>query len=371
MSRKLVIHIGAQKCASSSLQASLDLLAEAVKDNFGFCHLKPEPLRMASQALGRNEDSAFDYLDEVLAFQASSQVVISHEMLGNRPGLVSAIAGRALVKHDFDCVVISGYSRLQSSFHVSEFCQWGFRGRAKLYADRDVFLANKLNWRKFTALERSLFAFSLGGADRDWFTDYQALGDGVNGFGGAVSVVSCHIPTRSRPYALLEHFLSSTGLSISLENFDSFDVRKNVAFHPVLIHAISTHLAELQPQQQSFFPGPHEGNDWLFRVCRRLPKRVSLLASRFDLLFPPLLREVLIGHLDSRSFAANQQYCDLMSVDIGYFKPSQGVQVLSKEELLAVACEASETRNLEDIQQFNREIENECMQAIRAEIVAA
>ena len=268
MSRKLVIHIGAQKCASSSLQASLDLLAEAAKDDLGFCHLKPELLRLASQALDRNEDSAFDYLDEVLTFQASSQVVISHEMLGNRPGLVSAIAGRALVKHDFDRVVISGYSRLQSSFHVSEFSQWGFRGRAKLYADRDVFLARKLNWRKFTALERSLLAFSLGGVDRDWFADYQALCDGVNGFGGAVSVVSCHMPTRSRPYALLKHFLSSAGLSINLENLDSFDVRKNVAFHPVLIHAVSARLAELQPQQQSFFPGPHEENDWLFRICQ-------------------------------------------------------------------------------------------------------
>ena len=56
MSRKLVIHIGAQKCASSSLQASLDLLAEAAKDDLGFCHLKPELLRLASQALDKNED---------------------------------------------------------------------------------------------------------------------------------------------------------------------------------------------------------------------------------------------------------------------------------------------------------------------------
>ena len=82
-------------------------------------------------------------------------------------------------------------------------------------------MEHKLNWRKFTALERSLLAFSLGGADRDWFADYQALCDGVNRFVGAVNVVSCHIPTRSRPYALLEHFLSSTGMSIGLENFDS------------------------------------------------------------------------------------------------------------------------------------------------------
>ncbi len=90
----------------------------------------------------------------------------------------------------------------------------------------------------------------------------------MNRFVGAVSVVSCHIPTRSRPYALLEHFLSSTVLSIDLENLDSFDVRKNVAFHPVLIHAVSARLVELQSQQRSFFPGPHEENDWLFRICQ-------------------------------------------------------------------------------------------------------
>ena len=33
------------------------------------------------------------------------------------------------------------------------------RARAKLYSDMEVMLANKLGWRKFTALERSLLAF--------------------------------------------------------------------------------------------------------------------------------------------------------------------------------------------------------------------
>ena len=90
----------------------------------------------------------------------------------------------------------------------------------------------------------------------------------MNGFLGTVSVVSRHMLTWSSPYALLEHFLSSTVLSIDLENLDSFDVRKNVAFHPVLIHAVSARLVELQSQQRSFFPGPHEENDWLFRICQ-------------------------------------------------------------------------------------------------------
>ena len=34
---------------------------------------------------------------------------------------MSAIAGRVLAKHDFDRVVMSGYSRLQFIFHVSSF----------------------------------------------------------------------------------------------------------------------------------------------------------------------------------------------------------------------------------------------------------
>ena len=72
-----------------------------------------------------------------------------------------AIVGRALEKHSFDHIVISGYSMLQSGYFVSELSQWNFMARAKLYSDMEVMLANKLGWRKFTPLERSLLAFPL------------------------------------------------------------------------------------------------------------------------------------------------------------------------------------------------------------------
>ena len=107
---------------------------------------------------------------------------------------MSAIAGRVLAKHDFDRVVMSGYSRLQSSFHVSSFRNGVSGEEQSCTQNGGVFWAHNLNWRKFTALECSLLAFSLGGAGRDWFTDYQALCDGVNGFLGTVSVVSRHMP---------------------------------------------------------------------------------------------------------------------------------------------------------------------------------
>ena len=138
MARRLVIHVGAQKCASSSLQASLRLVAKASKGALGFCFLNPAQLRKADQALQQNNDTVFVYIDRVLSAESSSQVVISHEMMGNRPALVRSIAERALTQNNFDHVVISGYSRLQSSYHISAFSQWFFRDRKKLRDDLKV-----------------------------------------------------------------------------------------------------------------------------------------------------------------------------------------------------------------------------------------
>ena len=370
MARRLVIHVGAQKCASSSLQASLRLVAQASEGALGFCFLNPAQLRNADQALRQNHGTSFDYIDRVLTAESSSQVVVSHEMLGNRPALVCSIAERALSEHGFDHVVISGYSRLQSSYHISSFSQWFFRDRKKLLEDLKVLACHGLDGKKFTALERSLLALSLVGKDRNWFGNYQRFCGGVKSLGDSVTVVSSHIPTRSLPYSLLDHFLSSTGLSLDLDDLSSFDVRKNLSFNQALIHAMSAHLSALRPRQQSFFPGPHEGNRWLFRVCKRLASADQLM-SGFDALFPPHLQESLVGHLDCRASSSNQQYCDLMSVDFSYFKPSDQATLLSEDELIALAGDTSQSRNDQDIEHFNRQIENACMQSMRAEIVSS
>jgi len=370
MGRRLVIHVGAQKCASSSLQASLRLVAQASKGALGFCFLNPAQLRNADQALQQNRATAFDYIDRVLSAESSSQVIVSHEMLGNRPALVCSIAKRALDQHEFDHVVISGYSRLQSSYHISAFSQWFFRDRKKLNDDLKILAGYDLDWNKFTALERSLLSLCLVGQDRNWFGNYQRFHGGVESLGDSVTVVSSHIPTRSLPYSLVEHFLSSTGLSLELDDLSSFDVRKNLSFNQSLIHAMSAHLSGLRPRQQSFFPGPHEGNRWLFRVCKRLSAADQLM-SEFDALFTPCLQESLVGHLDCRASSSNQQYCDLMSVDFNYFKPSDQASLLSESELIGLAGDIAQSRNAEDIEQFNRQVENACMQSMRSEIVSS
>ena len=133
---------------------------------------------------------------------------------------------------------------------------------------------------------------------------------------------------------------------------------------------MSAHLSALRSHQQSFFPGPHEGNRWLFRVCKRLSAADQLMAD-FDSLFSPRLQRSLVGHLDCRASSSNQQYCDLMSVDFNYFKPSDEASLLSEQGLIGLAAETAQSRNSDDLEQFNRKVENACMQSIRAEIVSS
>ena len=369
MSRTLVIHVGAQKCASSSLQASLRLVHQALKGRLGFCFLNPAQLRTADQAIAKQAEGAFGYIDQVLSRQQASQVVISHEMLGNRPALVSAIADRALHVFSFDRVVISGYTRLQSNYHVSAFAQWYFRDRKRLLADIKVFRDLELPWRKFTAQERGLFALAFSGKDRSWISNYKKFRAGVKHLAERVSVVSCHIPTRKLPYSLLQHFVNSTGLDLELDDFASMDVRKNQSFHPVLVHGVSSFSSDLPLNCQSFFPGPHEGNRWLFRVCDRLDDQGNAM-SDFEELFSPAFENVLLGHLDSRTASDNKDYCDMMSVDYRYFQPSPGARVMSSDELKDLAFETARDRRLKSIEAFNRSVQNACFTAVRQEIIS-
>ena len=370
MSRTLVIHVGAQKCASSSLQASLRLVHQALKGRLGFCFLNPAQLRAADLAIAKQGDGAFGYIDHVLAHQTADQVVISHEMLGNRPALVSAITERALAKFAFDRVVISGYTRLQSNYHVSAFAQWYFRDRKMLLSDIKVFRELGLPWRKFTAQERSLYALSLSGKDRNWCANYRRFLAGVKRFSGRVIVVSCHIPTRQLPYSLLQHFVGSTGLDLGLEDLASMDVRKNQSFHPVVIHGISSFSSDLAANRQSFFPGPHEGNRWLFRVCNRLAGQDDVM-DEFQDLFPPAFERCLLNHLDSRTTVDNKEYCKMMSVDERYFQPSPDAVELTTDQLKELASQVAHERRIKRIEAFNRSVENACMSAARQEIASS
>ena len=368
MPRKLVIHVGAQKCASTSLQASLRCLESESDGLLSFAFPKPSMLRHLQELIEEGSTSGFDVIDNVLSGLSADQAVISHEMLGNRPRLVCWIAERAILNHEFDQVVIAGYTRLQSNYYVSAFSQWHFRDQKRLQNDIKLFKDNGLDWQKFSAIERSLFAVALVGKDRSWNSDYKKLAAGVRYMGDKVCLVSNHIPTSSRPYSLLGNFCALTG--IETEGVSrKIDVRKNSKFHPVVIYGLSSHLSGVG-MRQTCFPGPHEGNLWLFRVCDRLAESVSLKDQIEDIYDPWFLKK-LLGHLDRRTFKDNLSYCEFMSVNSEYFTPSDDAELIStREEIIDLAHSVTGLRNSNDVRRFERTVQNLFMEAARAEIIS-
>ena len=369
LSRKLVIHIGAQKCASSSLQASLRLYQQSAQGSMEFVFMNPGQLRAVDRSLAAKAAVDWTYLDRVLAATGSDQVVVSHEMLGNRPVLVRAIAERSLQNHGFQKVVVVGYTRLQSSYHISAFGQWYFRDRKRLRADRQIFVENDLPWELFSALERSLFALVLAGKDRAWWGNYRKLRAQVAAIDGDVSVVSNHIPTRQKPYSLLSNFFDLVGFQTSLEDLSSCDVRKNASFDPVLVHALSVHFSSIG-QRESCFPGPHEGNRWLFRVCDRLDAD-SDLTDQMEAVFSPDFSQRMVEQINRRCAEDNHRYCRRMNVDPAYFRsdPSDDT-ALSIDQLLDLAHTTASQRNIADVDAINRRSETLLMRAARLEIIS-
>ena len=113
-------------------------------------------------------------------------------------------------------------------------------------------------------------------------------------------------------------------------------------------------------------PRPHAGNEWLFGISKRLSRFKNML-SELNQLFSSDLQQALIDHLDCRSSVSNKKYCDLMSVDFSYFKPSEDALLLSKSELLSLARKTIQRRDLEEIKRLNCKMENAFMQSIQAE----
>jgi hypothetical protein len=153
------------------------------------------------------------------------------------------------------------------------------------------------------------------------------------------------------------------------DDLSVFDVRKNVSFHPAVVHALSSHFS-LLGSRLSCFPGPHEGNRWLFRVCNRLD-HASVNVPSENGVFLKEFCDSIVDYLDRRNYPANLEYCRLMSVNKSYFEPKNVVDPLpGVSYLVQVAQETAEHRNQKDIDDFLLMSENAFMNAARAEIIS-
>ena len=105
-------------------------------------------------------------------------------------------------------------------------------------------------------------------------------------------------------------------------------------------------------------------------MCDRLASHTSV-KRQVDEIYDPWFLNKLLGHLDHRTLKDNLSYCELMSVDSGYFAPAEDAELLSSpEEIVELAHFASNSRHSREIKLFERMIQNLFMEAARAEITS-
>lgn len=377
MKRKLVIHIGASKCGSTSIQVLLERIKRTSNSDFEYRHLSP----LKEGAAWLSADSAsWQHLQTTLANQSTRQIVISHELLGEptKESLVCRIADRALHRFSFDQVVIVGYTRRQWSRCISSFGQWWFRSRFFLKENSELLARHGLPWRKFSALERCMIMNSLQQPNRSYpktrlqsYADYYSnLFSGLQHLGDRVTVVSKHIPTRKLPYSLESDFITSSQLALTSLDLDSIATVHNASFNPILINGIASHTASLAPDDESFFPGPHDGNELLSYASDRVGSHESEI-ERFAHLFATDFMRLLEEHMDCSWAPDNHKYCELMSVNFDYFRPSRSASPLTAKEICSLANDVASRRRLVDMEEFNRITEKISIQEFRAALLSS
>lgn len=355
--KRLVLHAGAAKCASTSLQASLEQLSSLEPGILRYKWVDPTSLWTRATPV-QHQEQASQYLDQLLDFDGPGTLVLSQEFFSRvQPTLPSLryLVDGALGDHGYESVRIVCYTRTQSAYAKSAFGQWHFRCRQCMSEDRQYLRDHDINPRLFTPYESYLIGIALRDKSPNWLVKLRWLKDLVDPSESRLSVSSCHIPTSILPYELLQDFLGRIGM---LSLFDSAvvasaTVRRNDSFHPLIIDAVSF-ILEQPGELASIIPGEHQSNTFfeaLSAVASRLS--VSQLPS-FDSFFA----ESICAHIDRRWQQENFLYCQEFDVDPRYFAASldpSSTGVPDADSMLALVSREAANRSLSMVSAYREQ----------------
>lgn len=355
--KKLVLHVGAGKCGSTSIQRAL--LRPMVQQAAGISYVELDP-KLVSGLVDpdlQTREAMRRALDAQFARNDSELVVFSHEVMGKLPAAVNAISRRARTQGGINEVVVVGFTRRQSSYVVAAFKQWHFRNPKRLAADIEVLTRLELDPGLFSPLERHVIAIACRTPeDRpqtyvpDWNHYYQMLMNKAAESDGAVRVESNHIPTKQESYPLFADFASRAGIECPPDVLDEVDKPANAAFSDALCEAVAEHLSD-RDLDSSWIPGPHDDNPWFNTVSLQFDEAVA----KPDPPSPESVLQNAAALIDHRFRDSNMAYCSLMDVEEGYFGVTERSDI-SAESLLEVVWQAHGARNLNDVLERRRQL---------------
>ena len=363
-SKLLIIHIGADKCASSSLQASLGALNKSYPELQNYQFLKNNLLLKNNES--GPQPKKLEYLKSIFEKTTSSTLILSNEgLMGESLPSLHFLCKTALEDYNFKKILITMYSRSPASHAISSYHQWFFRYKEILKSDIKAVQDAGLDSDLLTPLERRLIVILSKKQFRNWNTIIQNVRDQTHQFGRAVKLVSRHIPTKDNNYSLLSDFLGSANILEKYRNISlaKLNKRANNRFSEQVTHAFATLLCK-EEYSEMFLPGPHELNQ--FFLALSLPyKDVKFTSSEsLDKSYIHLQQNLdqLTFSVDELARDGTTKYCKEFSLELeSFFHRNPGNNLpaieLIKENLIL--------RDKKLIEAFNRNCINKVSESYK------
>jgi hypothetical protein len=317
--KHLVLHVGAAKCASTSLQASLEQLSSIETGILQYRWVDPAFLWTRATPT-HHQETATQYLDQLLDFDGPGTLILSQEFFSRvQPTLPSLryLVDGALGSHGYSSVRIVCYTRTQSAYVKSAFGQWHFRCSQCISEDRQYLLDHGIDPELFTPYESCLIGIALRDRAPNWHVKLRWLKELADPSDPRFSVSSCHIPTSALPYELLQDFLERAGMiglfdSVAVANAS---VRRNESFHALIIEAVSF-LSSRPGEIVTLMPGEHQSNAFYEALSAvasaNLPPQHHVFGAS-------LVDDDICDLIDRRWRRDNHLYCQEYDVDPRYF----------------------------------------------------
>ena len=303
----LIIHIGAAKCGSSSVQAMLRKACRtSTEPTISFIRLKPIEL---ITRLNRSDRNALQTCKSILKELAKADIaVVSHEYLEKNDVAVYNIC-RIAEQVGYQSILIIGYTRRQDDWRRSNFNQWNFRNTKQLKRAAEVLQKEGWQWQLFSAYERWLITGLISKEGPDWNDQIKQLHLSCDSIQIPCAITSSPLSKSKKPEYLLQHFNQTCKLGLSAAFLKTCGSSKNISFSEYITETIAESI--LLGEGDQFPIKPHQQNGLLKRISAHLPRRTPQTNPDFT--------ATLEGHYLALFKASNQAYCDQMKINFEEF----------------------------------------------------
>ncbi|MEM1326640.1 MAG: hypothetical protein AAGI23_11830 [Bacteroidota bacterium] len=304
----LILHVGAGKCGSSSIQQFYIRNQTVFQENVRL--YRPPIAAVEAWAEGKSGEGGIGNWNS-----KKGTLIISQEYFFRKYMALPTVIAQ-LNTAAFGEKMIIGYCRRQSDYVVSAYGQWGFRHSGSLTGEEKRLKEHQLNPLFFTGSERHLINLVLLGdvaSERrlkykhiTWqrhFDEIKKIGE-KNGFELKVGL----LPNKVFSHNLILDFCEKANLHILPEYEQRTTERYNVSYDKDIMEGMSSAVRlgyrELPVQT---------GGGHFERLSERFEKRKPV----FD------LQDALKAYIDTCYWEANQAFCEAYQLNADYFKPTQ------------------------------------------------